>query len=180
MKTIDNVSPELRKIEKEIDNYYKSNPLVKLPFATAAWSLLAYAENSVLMEHVRHQLTSQELEIMGDNFVNELKAPMVWLLLACKPDGQIPVAYDHKVLQASRNLFRLGKKYQWFEEAYTYASRGWIKLELHESTIQPTKEFSTDQEYRAYARLMKVHESDEAVSLINIRHYSDLKIHCAN
>ena len=45
MKTTDNVSDELREVEKEIDNYYKSNPLLKLPFATAAWSLLASGEN---------------------------------------------------------------------------------------------------------------------------------------
>ena len=52
MKTPDNVSPELRKIEQEIDNYYKSNPLLKLQFATAAWSLLAYAEDYMLKEQI--------------------------------------------------------------------------------------------------------------------------------
>lgn len=170
MDPTDNVSCELREIEKEIDNYYKSNPLVELPFAAAVWHLLAFAENWVLKQ-ARRQLTSQELEIMGDNFVNELKAPMIWLFRACKPDGQIPFTYDRKVLQASEDLFRLGKKYQWFEEAYTFASCGWDELELHGSTIQSTKEFSTNQEYRAYARLMKVHESDEGLSLINIKDF---------
>ena len=53
MKTADRVSPELRKIEKEVDNYYKSNPLLKLPFAIAAWSLLAYAEEYMLNEQTR-------------------------------------------------------------------------------------------------------------------------------
>ena len=45
MDTTDNISPELRKVEKEIDNYYKTNKLLILPFATAAWSLLARIEN---------------------------------------------------------------------------------------------------------------------------------------
>ena len=31
MNAIDNVSCELRKIEKEIDSYYKSNPLAQIP-----------------------------------------------------------------------------------------------------------------------------------------------------
>ena len=121
MKTTDNVSCELRKVEEEVDDYYKSNLLVNLPFATAAWSLLAFAELKILGDASR-QLTSQELETMGDNFVNELKSPMSWLLSACKSDGQVPFAYDDRIFQASWDLFSLGKEYQWFEAAYTYAS----------------------------------------------------------
>ena len=60
MKTIDNVSPELRKVEKEIDNYYKSNPLLKLPFATAACSFLTFAELERLKQ-TSNVSTSQEL-----------------------------------------------------------------------------------------------------------------------
>ncbi len=166
MKTTDNVSDELREIEKEIDNYYKSNPLLKLPFATAAWSFLAFAELKILMDQFS-QPTSQEQETMGNNFVNELKQPMSWLLSACKPGGKIPFIYDHKVFQASRALFRLSKKYQWFEAAYTFASHGWVELELQGSTIQPTEEFFIDIEYEAYGRLIKAHQSDEAVFSVN-------------
>ena len=60
MKTTDNVSPELRKIEKEIDDYYKSNPLVNLPFATAACSFLTFAELERLKQK-SNVSTSQEL-----------------------------------------------------------------------------------------------------------------------
>ena len=45
MKNRDKLTPELRQAEKEIDNYYKFNPLVSLPFATAAWSFLFFVEN---------------------------------------------------------------------------------------------------------------------------------------
>ena len=106
-----------------------------------------------------------------DNFVNELKAPMFWLFSACEQGGQIPSTCDDDVFQASWDLFKLGKKYQWFETAYTYASRGLIELELQLSTIQPTKEFFKGMEYQAYGRLMKAHESDEAVSLINVDNF---------
>ncbi len=170
MKTVDSVSPELRKIEKEVDNFYKSNPLVELPFATAALSFLAFVENRV-WEQASQKLTSQELETMGSNFVNELKVPMYWLFNACEPGGQIPHVNDRKVFTASKNLFRLGEKYQWFETAYTYASRGWVELELQKSTIQPKEEFFTDIEYQAYGRLIKAHESDEAFSLINLNDF---------
>ena len=166
MDTTDNVSPKLRKIEKEIDDHYKSNPLIQLPFATAAWSLLAFAELMMLRDSGQ-QRTSQELETMGDNFVNELKEPMFWLFRTCGQGGQIPSPYDDDVFQASWDLFTLGKKIQWFEAAYTYASRGWIELELQGTTIQPTKEFFKGMEYRAYGRLMKAHESDKGIALVN-------------
>ena len=167
MKTTDNVSPELRKIEKEIDDYYKSNPLVNLPFATAACSFLTFAEFES-RKQVSNVSTSQELETQGDNFINELKEPMFWLFRACEQGGQIPSACDDDVFQASWDLFKLGKKYQWFEAAYTYASNGLIKLELEGSTIQPAKEFFKGMEYQAYGRLMKAHQTDEGMSLINV------------
>ena len=170
MKTTDNVSPELRKIEKEIDNHYKSNPLVELPFATAAWSFLAFAELKTLMDEFR-QPTSQEQETMGNNFVNELKHPMSWLFGACEQGGQIPSAYDDKVFQASWDLFKLGKKYQWFEAAYTFASHGWVELELEGSTIQPIGDLFTEMEYEAYGRLIRAHQSDEALSLVDFSNF---------
>ena len=37
MKTTDNVSDELREVEKEIDNYYKSNPLLNV-LPTVFWT----------------------------------------------------------------------------------------------------------------------------------------------
>lgn len=166
MKPPDNVSPELRKIEKEIDDCYKSNPLVNLPFATAAWSLLAYAELQTSRD-VSRQLTPQEVEMMADNCINELKSPMVWLFHTCKPDGQIPFTYDRKVLQASEDLLKLGEKYQWFEEAYTYATCRMIGLKLQGSTIQPTKGFFKEMKYKAYGHLIEAHQSDEGIALTN-------------
>lgn len=166
MDTTDNVSCELREIEKEVDNYYKSNPLVNLPFAPAVWSLLAFAELKILRDASRPP-TSQEFETLGDNFVNELKAPILWLFNACKSGGQVPFACDDQIFQASRDLFGLGKRYQWFEAAYTYWSREEIELNLQGSTIQPTKEFFKGMEYQAYGRLIKAHESDEGISSIN-------------
>ena len=166
----DRLTPELRKIEKEIDHYYKSNPLMSLPFATAAWSLLAFGEEMMLKQASR-PLTPQEQETMGDNFVNELKQPMCWLYDVCEPGGQVPFVYDGKIFQASWDLLRLGKKYQWFDAAYRYASWGWIDLELQGSTIQPTENLFTGLEYEAYNRLIKLHKSEEAVSLVDLDNF---------
>ena len=62
MDPTDSVSCELRKVEKEVDDCYKSNPLVTLPFATAAWSLLTFAEFESLKQ-VSNVSTSQELVV---------------------------------------------------------------------------------------------------------------------
>ena len=166
MSNPDRVSLELRKIEKEIDNYYKSNPLLNLPYATAAWSFMAFVENWI-WDQVNQELTSQELGILVDNVVNEMKDPMLWLFNNCKPGGNFPCNNDKDILAASRDLLRLGKKYGWFAAAYTYASRGWVELELQDSIIQPKDKFFKDIEYQAYGRLIKAHEIDEAASLID-------------
>ena len=166
MKT-DKLTRKLREIEEEIDLYYKSNPLMNHPFATAAWSLLAFAENQMLNAHVGGRGT-QDYAIIGDNLVNELKDPMCWLYSTCEPGGQVPFAYDDDVYKASWDLFKLGQEYRWFVFAYTYFSRKWIELDLQGSTIQPTEDLFTSIEYNAYNRLIKPHKLQEASSSVNL------------
>ena len=165
MKTADKLTPDLRKAEQEIDNYYKSNPLFKLPFATAAWALLAFSEESMLKAHGAGE-GSQYCGIITDNFINDLNAPMYWLYNSCQKGGQVPFVWND-VFQSSRNLFNLGKKYKLFGTAYTYASRGWLELEILESTIRPTDDFFGDIECEAYNRLIKPHKSAKALSSID-------------
>ena len=146
MTTTDELTCKLREIEQEIDFYYKFNPLVNLPFATAAWSLLAFAENQMLNAHVGGRGT-QDYAIIGDNLVNELKDPMCWLYSTCEPGGQAPFAYNADIYKASWDLFKLGQEYRWFVFAYTYFSRKWAELDLQGSTIQPTENLFTGMEY---------------------------------
>ena len=182
MKAADKLTPELRKIEKEIDHHYKSNPLVNLSFAAAAWYLLTFTEK-VMLGEVFRPVRFQDRAIIGDNFVNELKYPMYWLYRACGSGGQVPCAYNDTIYKASRDLLELGREYGWFVSAYTYASHGWVGLELQGSKIQPTENLFAGAEYNAYDLLIKPHKSLEALSSVNfdnfpidaIRH--SLKIH---
>ena len=169
MKTADNVSPELRKIEKEIDDYYKSNPLLKLPFATAAWSLLAYAEEYMLKEQIEGIAGIQDLHALGSDFITELEHPMSWLYRDCGQGGNLPTVFDRNLYTASKELFELGQKYDWFVFAYTYASGKdrVLDLELQGTTIQPVGDFFASIEYEAYNILIDPHEPEEARSLIN-------------
>ena len=170
MKTANNVSPELREIEKEIDNCYKSNPLLKLPFATAAWSLLAFAEGK-MFEETNLQLTSHEFDNMCDNFINELKDPMYWLYRDCNPGGQVPSVYDANIQVVSLNLHNLGKKYRWFVVAFTCHTHAEIELEIQGPTIQPVGNFfrtiEKGIEYEAYNGLITSRKLREASVIVN-------------
>lgn len=67
-------SPELEAAEREIDNFYRSNPLVKLNFATAAWNLMAFAEDMMLKPIIKDEKsTPHESNIRIDNLLNNLK-----------------------------------------------------------------------------------------------------------
>lgn len=167
MKTPDPLTPELRRAEKEIDNYYRSNPLVNLPFARAAWALLAFGEEKMLKERMNQSSTSQEIEAVTNNLVNDLKTPMHWLYHACGQGGQVLFEWNDEIFRASWDLFRLGTEYSRFVAAYTYASRGWIELEPQDSTIQPTGNLFNGIEYEAYNRLIKPNESREALLSVN-------------
>ena len=168
----DRLTPELRRIEKEVDYHYKSNPLMNLPFATAAWYLLTFAEDYMQQEKIAAAINGiQDLHALASDFIVEIEHPMAWLYNACEQDGQIPFAYDKNLYKTSRDLFELGKKYDGFVFAYTCASNGVLGLELQGSTIQPTGDFFTGIEYEAYNILIDPCQEQEAVSFMNLEHF---------
>ena len=167
MKTTDNVSPELRKIEKEIDDYYKSNPLLKLPFATAAWSLLAYAEEYMLNQQFCGISGTQDIHSLGSDFITEIEHSVFWIHNNCEYGGNFAPVFDEYLYKVSKELFELGQKYDWFVFAYTCASEGILELQLQGSTIQPTGDFFANIEYEAYNILIDPYEPEEARSSMN-------------
>ena len=174
MKT-DRLTRKLREIEEEVDDHYKSNRLMNLPFATAAWHLLAAAEDDILIQ----ELTGihggingiQDAHALASDFVVELEASMFWLHSTCRPGGQVSRVFGDDLCQASRDLFELGKKYDWFVFAYTYFSRKQIKLDLQGTTIQPSENLFTDIEYEAYNILIDPYQEQEALSLTNFDNF---------
>ena len=170
MYSADAHTRKLRKIEKEIDNHYKKNSLVNLPFANAAWYLLAFAEEVVLKEMRERGSGAQNHAMIADNLVNNLKIPMGWLYGICEKGGRILCAYNGDSYQASWDFFRLGQEYSSFVWAFTYYSEGWIGLGLNGTTIQPTGNLCHDVRYEAYNRLIKPHKLQEPLSSVNSDH----------
>ena len=142
-----------------------SNRLVSLPFPTAVWHVLAFAENEVLEDSFQ-PATSQDISATVDTLVNKLNYPMRWLYRTCKRANEVLCSFNDNHWRSSRDLVKLGKKYNDFVAAYTYARRGWIGLDLHQSTIVPSEDFSVGIEYEAYNRLIKPHESQVSSSSV--------------
>ena len=167
MKSTDKLTPELRKVEKEIDNYYKSNPLVNLPFATSVWYLLAAAEYDVLKREIAGINGIHGRHVLDSEFAVNLEYPMSRLYIACKRGGQVQSVFNGDPYKAAWDFFHLGKNYACIVFAYKCASDGVFELELRESTIQPVGNLFQGLEYEAYNSLIYSHELEEALSLTN-------------
>ncbi len=162
----DNVSTELREIEREIDHYYQSNTLLKLPFTTAAWLLLSYAEDYMLNEQIAIN-SIQDVHALGSDFITELEHSMLWLYCDYEQGGVYPSDFDQNLYTASKDLFELGQKYDLVVFAYKCATDGILELELYETTIQPTQDFFNNIEYDAYNILIDPRDAEEALPLLN-------------
>ena len=169
MAATDRLTPELRNIEAEIDCLYKSNPLVNLPFATAAWHLLATAEDEMIRQ--RRQVARlngiNDVQLLSTEFATNLEYSMSWLYCDCNPGGQIPSVYDDNLSNTSLDLLKLGKNYASFVFAFTCASRGVFELDPQGSTIQPIGNWFDNLEYMAYNYFIARYHAQKPLSVNN-------------
>lgn len=162
METTDKLSPELQEAKNEIDNYYKSNPLVNLPFVTAMSSFLAYATEFRYMEFMN---IVDEGDLIGqyDNVMATLHHSTAWLYSHCKQSNINPTIPDDNQHNASKDLYELVKKYNKFFLAFTCAENDILELELKGSTIQLTENFYTHIEFEIYNMLIALQKPDEDI-----------------
>jgi len=163
----DNVSSELRKIEQEVDNYYKTNPLLKLPFGVAAWYLLAYYDDLNLIELTKTK-NNYDISILADSLVVFLRNPLYWLWTNCAPDGNPPLTYDEHYYDACHKISVLAEEYEAFVSAFTYASQGSEDLELIGNRIQSKRIW--DLRYDAYDRLVNVVSTIDDQETVELNH----------
>ena len=81
MKSINNdfLTKKLREVENQIDNYYKENLLIKLPFANSAWHFMSFCEDISFKEFHGNRDTIHDAAAFADNFVVHLTYPLLWL-----------------------------------------------------------------------------------------------------
>ena len=166
MSTTNELTPELKKASEEIKHYYKSNPLLNLPFATAAWSFLSFVEDYMVIRTMGID-NLRDLYIQGSEFLVELEHSLSWLIGACKPEGQVSFTFNEHHYESANDLFEIGKKYESFVFAYTLSKHDWIELKVRDFTIQPTGDFFENFEYEAYNILIDANLFVEASSSVN-------------
>ena len=170
MSTTNELTPELKKAAEEVKDYYKSNPLMELPFATAAWYLLSSAEKYMVIRTGKID-NLRDLHIQGSEFLVELEHSLSWLIRTCKPEGQVPFTFNEHNYESANDLFELGKKYESFVFAYTLSKQNWIELKVSDFTIQPTGDFFENYEYEAYNILIDANLFVEASSSVNFERF---------
>ena len=165
----DNISEELRNIEKEIDEHYKLNPLVKLSYCQAVWHLLAYFEDLALyLIHGSKNLSMHETGAIVDNLINDLKHPLYWLFKECPKEGSINPTYNEQTYQDCTNFSILAHNYLAFESAYIYGSHDIVTLSLENHTIYPRGKVFEGVQYEAYNRLLEQHELRPDINSLDI------------
>ena len=127
------------------------------------------AEEYMLNQYTSGVSSIQDIHALGSDFITEIEHSMSWIYHACEQSGQIPFARDNDLYKASKDLFELSQKYDWFIFAYTCASGKdrLLDLELQGSTIQPTGDFFASIEYEAYNILIDPREPEEALLFLN-------------
>jgi len=156
MAATDRISPEIRSAERQIDEFYRTNPLFQRPFAEAAWYFLAHCEEVQFREHIRgSDFDLQRQACVIDEIVNNMKWPLRWIRRACRAGGRIPASLPAEPYNNAWHLFDLAAEYADFENAFTYAFLGCIELALDGDKLVPTSSLRADTRYEAYDRLVK-------------------------
>lgn len=134
---------QLRKAEEEIDEYYKTNPLLKLSRSEALWYLFAEFEENFIRNGIKYE----------DNLINSLKWSARWLFKDCSTGGKFKIEYNDKLYEAAHNLLGLSDNYLSFESIFSYW--GWEKLNLKikDNIILTSGIIRKDSCYDAYDRI---------------------------
>lgn len=153
----DPVTPELRAVEREVDNYYERNALVDIPFASAAWHFMSYCEDISFGRMLRGDKASiYDAGLFAENLATHLKYSMSWLRSRCPSGGTIRREFNEPMYEASHDLSLLAEAYILFETAFTYTSRDLVRLSLDNRTIIASQGVLTDARYEAYDHLVKI------------------------
>jgi hypothetical protein len=156
----DPVDPELRTIEKEIDEYYLSNKLTKLNLSQALWTFLSVAEDSIIIPLIKSSSEGKPPSAQLDaslayRYINSINYPIFWLSSSCKQNGKLKIEFNDEDYGEAMNLLKLGEDYIPVQIAFTYASMDLVNLELENNHIIKAKPIYEYWEYEAYNSLLK-------------------------
>jgi hypothetical protein len=154
------VSEDLRRAEAEIDREYLNNPIFQKPREVAAWNVLAYCENEVVLRilaSIKHESlpSANGASAVVDGMINTAKWPLRWINNSCNTSSRVPRVLDHGDMASASQLYELSDKYLGIESAFCYATFGIAKLDLTGSHIRRVDDYRTEVQYEAYDRMTK-------------------------
>ena len=150
------VSAELRAVEHEVDTFYRNSALLSLPRSQAMWYLLAESEEWFFRRYAKGEQVDPALI---DAVINLVRWPLRWLWKHCgsKSEECRPRVMDD-YYEHAHELACLGRSYDWYETAFTYASRGRVSLALDGPRIRPRWVDQEHIRFDAYDRLRDMAE----------------------
>src|SRR5579864_112856 len=121
-------APELiAAVEKQVNEHYKLNDLVRAARSSALWTVLACAEDLSIRPYVQSkQLTAQENHAHADYIVNVIRYPLRWL--SNNAEGKRHLGFDAKLYADGHSLLDLAWNYEYFACAFSYTHRGAIQM----------------------------------------------------
>jgi len=164
MNKLDFVSPEIRNVEKEIDKFYLTNPLLNENFGYAAWFYSAFCEDTIARDALSlNNSNIHHSKYETENHTEALKYGIKWLYDNCSKNGEIIRKYNDSHYGFSKELYELAINYHLFSVILTYASRGLVELELklNDKTIFAKRPLFLSSEYEAFSRLTQENPSDK-------------------
>jgi hypothetical protein len=144
----DRLSPEFREVERQVDNAFRTNPLVSSPFATSAWSLLTAVDNKAALANLSGSANHETFN-RTDWMIHGLAWSLGWIHAAAPIGGDIPTSLDATAAEHAIDLQDLAIQYDRFVTTFTLASAGEIGLELEGSVLVPVHSYLTDTQIHA-------------------------------
>jgi hypothetical protein len=155
----------LRAAEKDIDQAYLDNPLLRDSLGTAVWALLSFVEDLALRPLIQGRPEpSHRAAAIVDDTLNALKFPLAWLHATCERSGALRRNYDGSRYQAAWDLLDLARKYYGFSGPFQYWNKGELSLRLDGTRIIAELDFEKTAEYEAYNRLIDHNDDQEEPS----------------
>ena len=106
---------------------------------------------------VRHVREKPPDRAFSDTVINLAKWPCRWLWNDCRADGKLPRRHQTDIYYVpAQEMADLGRNYEWFEVAFTYATKSRLSLQLDGHTIRPKWHNCDHVRNDAYDRLRDV------------------------
>ena len=149
----DNISSELRAVEREVDEDHTKNALMSEPFSRAVWHFLAIYEDYSIRHFIHTPDNEGEYAVLADNLIHHARWCLKWLTSKCPIE--VPPAYDDDLYSAALQLSGVALAYGSFTAAFSYATWGLVNLVLDGNRIKSSGPMISNVHFEAYDRLLR-------------------------